>query len=124
MRHLRQALPAGLADSGSEAALWQHPARLAGDFALLPGDPAEQERMRQAARASCDLGRQRLAWDLVRTQQADGTSRAQCMEERILYAALQGGTDAEAEAFLDRVAKALDQARRVDDAEHARYLAA
>ncbi|WP_295440550.1 hypothetical protein [uncultured Thiodictyon sp.] len=122
LRHLRHRLPVGFADVGSEAAAWLHPAFVAGDFALFPGDPIQIERLRESFSTTGDEGQRELAWALIRAQQAAGASQAERMEERVLFAAMQGRTDPAAEAFLDRVVQALAQG--CDDGEHARFLAA
>jgi formylglycine-generating enzyme required for sulfatase activity len=124
LRQLRHRLPVGLADTGSEAAAWQHPAFVAGDFALLPGAPEAVEQLRRAFPETGDEAQRRLAWELIRAQQQAGARQSDCMEERILHAAMLGLTDPAAEIFLDQVAKALDHAGRPDDAERAGYLAA
>jgi len=124
LRHLRHRLPAGLADAGSEAAAWLHPAWVAGDFALHPGDPAAVGTLRQAFLTTGTEAERQLAWDLVRAEQGEGSTVSDRMEERVLYAAIHGRTDPEAEAFLDRVADALGQALGAQDSEHARFLAA
>jgi formylglycine-generating enzyme required for sulfatase activity len=124
LRHLRHLLPADLADAGSEAAAWLHPAFVAGDFALLPGDPTEIERLRGAFAATGDKAERQLAWGLIRAQQEEGARLSDRMEERVLYAAMRGRTDPEAESFLDRVAEALDRAEGSEDAERTRYLVA
>jgi len=104
LRHLRHALPVEQADVGSEAAAWLHPAFRRGDFALLPGDIQAIEPLREAFRG-LDPDARRLAWNLIRAQQRE-VSLAVRMEERALYAALEGCTDPEVEAFLDQVAAA------------------
>lgn len=124
LRHLRHRLPAELADAGSEAAAWQHPAFVAGDFALLPGDLGEIERLRLAFPETGEESERSLAWELIRAQQAEGARVSDRMEERVLHAAMLGRTDPEAEAFLDRVTEALEQAGVRADREHAQYLAA
>jgi len=124
LRHLRHRLPVGLADVGSEAAAWLHPAGAASDFALLPGDPAQIERLRESFGGTGDQAQRDLAWALIRAQQERGASQAERMEERVLFAAMQGLTDPAAEAFLARVAEALVQSRGCDDDEQARFLAA
>ena len=124
LRHLRHRLPAGLADAGSEAAAWLHPAWVAGDFALHPGDPAEVGALRQAFSTTGTEAERQLAWDLVRAEQGEGSTVSDRMEERVLYAAIHGRTDPQAEAFLDRVADALGQALGAQDSERARFLTA
>jgi len=119
LRHLRHRLPAHLADVGSEAAAWQHPAFVAADFELLPGDPVQLEQLRLAFPTTGSAGERQLAWDLIRAQQAQGATRSRCMEERVLHAAMNGRSDPVAEDFMDEVAGALDQA----DPEHTRALA-
>ncbi|MDS4040296.1 MAG: formylglycine-generating enzyme family protein [Candidatus Competibacter sp.] len=121
LRHLRYALPVEQADVGSEAAAWLHPAFRPGDFALLPGDVRAVEPLREAFRGLDPTDRRR-AWNLIRAQQCE-VSLAVRMEERALYAALEGRTDPAVEAFLDRVAVALEQAREHGaTAEQARFL--
>jgi formylglycine-generating enzyme required for sulfatase activity len=123
LRHLRHALPVEQADVGSEAAAWLHPAFRPGDFALLPGDGRTVETLREAFREQ-DFDARRLAWNLIRAQQRE-VSWAVRMEERALYAAMEGRTDPEVEVFLDRVAVALEQAREHDaTAEQAGFLRA
>ncbi|HRD68234.1 MAG TPA: SUMF1/EgtB/PvdO family nonheme iron enzyme [Candidatus Competibacter sp.] len=124
LRHLRHALPVEQADVGSEAAAWLHPAFRPGDFALLPRDGQAVETLREAF-CRLDPDARRLAWNLIRAQQRE-VSWAVRMEERALYAALEGRADPEVEAFLDRVAVALEQAREQsgDVAEQARFLCA
>ena len=124
LRHLRYALPMEHTDVGSEAAAWLHPAFRPGDFALLPGDDrAAIERLRENFR-DLEPGARRLAWDLIRAQQRE-VSRAVRLEERALFAAMEGRTDPEVEAFLDQVAAALEQARAHGaTAEQARFLRA
>ncbi|WP_295393649.1 formylglycine-generating enzyme family protein [uncultured Thiodictyon sp.] len=122
LRHLRHRLPVGLADVGSEAAAWLHPAFVPGDFALLPGDPVQIERLRESFGSTGDEGQRELAWALIRAQQETGASQAERIEERVLFAAMQGRTDPAAEAFLDRVAQALVQGR--DAEERTRFLGA
>jgi hypothetical protein len=122
LRHLRHRLPAHLADAGSEAAAWQHPAFTAGDFALLPGDLTELGRLRAAFPTTGDEDERRLAWALIRAQQGQGSTRSQRMEERALQAAAHGRTDPEAEAFYQEVAAALTEAAA--EGEHARWLGA
>jgi hypothetical protein len=122
LRHLRHRLPAELADTGSEAAAWQHSAFVAGDFALLPGEPEAIGRLRQAFSNTGDEDQRRLAWDLIRAQQEDGAPRSQRVEERVLYAAIHGRTDPEAEAFLEQVGDVLTEAREANDPEYARFL--
>ncbi|HMQ11877.1 MAG TPA: formylglycine-generating enzyme family protein [Candidatus Competibacter phosphatis] len=121
LRHLRHALPVEQADVGSEAAAWLHPAFRPGDFALLPGDVRAVEPFRQAFR-ELDPDTRHLAWNLIRAQQRE-VSLAVRMEEHVLYAALEGRTDSEAEAFLDRVAAVLKQVPEHDAmAEQVRFL--
>ncbi|MDG4597528.1 MAG: formylglycine-generating enzyme family protein [Candidatus Contendobacter sp.] len=122
LRHLRHALPVEQADVGSEAAAWLHPAFRRGDFALLPGDIQAIEPLREAFRG-LDPDARRLAWNLIRAQQHE-VSLAVRMEERALYAAMEGRTDPEVEAFMDRVAAALKQAREQsgNEAELTRFL--
>ncbi len=122
LRHLRYALPVEQADVGSEAAAWLHPAFRRGDFALLPGDGRSVEPFRQAFR-ELDPDMRRLAWNLIRAQQHE-VSLAVRMEERALYAAMEGRTDPKVEAFLDRVAAVLEQAQEPsgDAAEQFRFL--
>ncbi len=123
LRHLRHRLSAGCADVGSEAAAWQHPARLAGAFALLPGHPVESEQLQRGLESTLGAEERQLAWDLIRAQQrAQGSSRAVRMEERIRQAALLGGTDEQAEAFQDQVAGALDAAHATGDRDQAAFL--
>ncbi|MFO1424231.1 MAG: formylglycine-generating enzyme family protein [Candidatus Competibacteraceae bacterium] len=124
LRHLRHALPVEQADVGSEAAAWLHPAFRRGDFALLPGDIQAIEPLREAFRG-LDPADRRLAWNLIRAQQRE-VSLAVRMEERALYAAMEGRTDPEVEAFMDRVAVALEQAREQSGnaAEQVRFLRA
>ena len=117
LRHLRHRLPAGLADVGSEAAAWCHPAVRTGDFALLPGDAKAIEVLREGF-AGMEPEYQALAWSLIRAQQRLGVAKSACMDERLLYAALRGRGDDEAEAFLRRVEAAQGQA----DARSARTL--
>ena len=123
LRHLRHALPVEQADVGSEAAAWLHPAFRPGDFALLPRDGQAVETLREAF-CRLDPDARRLAWNLIRAQQRE-VSLAVRMEERALYAAMEGRTDPEVEAFLDRVAAALEQARAHGaTAEQVRFLRA
>ncbi|MDG4550166.1 MAG: formylglycine-generating enzyme family protein [Candidatus Contendobacter sp.] len=124
LRHLRHALPVERADVGSEAAAWLHPAFRPGDFALLPGDIRAVESLREAF-GGLDPDARRLAWNLIRAQQRE-VSLAVRMEERALYAAMEGRTDPEVEIFMDRVAAALQQAREQsgNEAELTRFLSA
>jgi len=124
LRHLRHRLPVGLADVGSEAAAWLHPAFVAGDFALLPRDPAQIEHLRESFRRIEDADQRRLAWDLIRAQQETGVSQAERMEERVLYAAAQGCTDPQAEAFFHRVEDALQDARERSADDQGRFITA
>ena len=124
LRHLRHRLPADLADAGSEAAAWQHPAFIAGDFELLPGDPVPLGYLRLAFHQTGSDAERQLAWDLIRAQQALGATRSRCMEERSLHAVMNGRSDPAAELFLDELAGAMDQADQRNDPEHARSLAA
>jgi formylglycine-generating enzyme required for sulfatase activity/uncharacterized protein with PIN domain len=125
LRHLRHALPVEQADVGSEAAAWLHPAFRPGDFALLPGDDrAAIERLRENFR-KLEPDARHLAWNLIRAQQRE-VSLAVRMEERALHAAMEDRTDPGVEAFLDRVAVALEQARESSGtaAEQVRFLRA
>ncbi len=111
LRHLRHRLPAGLADVGSEAAVWQSPgpapaAFTPAAFALAPGDPGSLAALRRAS-AGQPEPRRRLAWDLIRAQQAAGAPRSNCMEERLLQAALERRADDAAETWLRRVGSVL-----------------
>ncbi len=124
LRHLRHQLPAHLADAGSEAAAWQHPAFAAGKFALLPGDLNALGRLRADVPVTGDAHQRDLAWTLIRAQQEQGSTRSQRMEERMLHAAADGRTDLQAEDFFHEVAQALIGADLAEDAEHARWLGA
>ncbi|MDS4030172.1 MAG: formylglycine-generating enzyme family protein [Candidatus Contendobacter sp.] len=122
LRHLRHALPVEQADVGSEAAAWLHPAFRRGDFALLPGDIQAIEPLREAF-CRLDPNARRLAWNLIRAQQRE-VSLAVQMEERALYAAMEGRIDLKVGDFMDRVAVALKQAREQsgNEAELTRFL--
>jgi len=123
LRHLRHWLAAGCADVGSEAAAWQHPARQAGAFALLPGPPDESEQLQRAHSDSLRADERQRAWDLILAQQqAQQSSRAVRMEERIRQAAVLGAPDPQAEDFQDEVAKALETARGQEDWAQEQFL--
>jgi len=123
LRHLRHWLPAGEVDVGSEAAAWQHPARQAGAFALLPGTPAASEQLQRSVSSTLDARARQYAWNLIQAQQtAQGASRAVRMEERIRQAAILGETDRTAEAFQDEVAAALETVRSQENRDQERFL--
>jgi len=116
---------ASLADVGSEAAAWQHPAFIGGDFPLLPGDPKEIKTLRNAFATIGTPEQRRLAWELILAQQAlTEASAAVRMEERALHAAQLREMDPEAEAFFERVGQVLAESRAGGAVEHARKLTA
>lgn len=85
IRHLRYLLPAGLADVGSEAIAWQHPAFIGGDHPLVPGDQAKLTTLRHAFPTTGTVQQRRLAWELILAQQVSmDSSVAVRLEERAL----------------------------------------
>jgi formylglycine-generating enzyme required for sulfatase activity len=114
LRAVRLRLPPGWANVGSEAAAWAHPAIVAActAFAYADGDAIEEYR-EGFRRQPPEL--QRLAAQQIERFHAhlSGVVR---YEERQVIAELMGEPDPQAEAFLARVIRTLDQAAEQDPA--------
>ncbi len=106
LRHLRLALPPGVADVGSELAAWSHPEVRPGGLALLPGSEASIARLR-ANLARVTREQLLFALDLIARAHRD-QSRAVIMEERANRARLLGLADPAVERFLEEVRQALE----------------
>jgi formylglycine-generating enzyme required for sulfatase activity len=125
LRRLRMALPAGVADVGSEAAAWQHPAFSGGDGPLVPADHSALAALRDAFAQTGTASQRALAQALILAQQQTlGLPDSVRLEEQALRAAQQGGPDAAAEAYFARAGQMLETLRRRGaEAEHARLRA-
>jgi hypothetical protein len=111
LRAVRLGLPPGLADVGSEAAVWLHPAVTAGLTAFAYAGGEAVERYRAAFRALPDELHKvrRLAAEQIKLHHAHLPGAVR-FEERALIAELSGEPDPDVEEFFARLIRTLDAA--------------